>query len=149
MKTVTRLLVLTMLPCAVIAAEADNMSASATPETASVRIRTSDIQAWESIDDQNLLLTTRLNRQFHVTLERPCAHLEGGPRDNLLITDNTWLDDKGYIRIVDRDLLPMGTSSNGLSDTALRNARTGGTTCFVRHIEAKGKTARPQSSKDN
>ena len=149
MKTAARLIALMMLPCVVMAADADNMQTSNAAESASVRVRTSDIQAWESIDAQNLLLTTRLNRQFHVTLERPCAHLEGGPRDNLLITDNTWLDNKGYIRIVDRDLLPMGTSSNGLSDTALRNARTGGTTCFVRRIEAKGKTARPQSSKDN
>ncbi len=116
-------------------------------KSSSVRIRTSDIYSWTSDDDHKLVLTTKRREQFLIEFERPCFNLSLGPNSNALITDTSWLDSHGSVRVLNRDHLPPGHFSDfgGGSFRMATNAYSA--YCPIKDITALGKKARAGKAK--
>lgn len=105
------------------------------------RIRVSDIDSWKSDNDSSMVLTTKWRDQYLVEFERRCGNLKKGNRSYALVTDSTWLDRNGYIRLLDRDLNPnLFSDSPGFPIAMTINSRSN--FCPVKEITALGKKPR-------
>jgi hypothetical protein len=118
-------------PMVVIAKKTDN-----------VRIRTNDISSWRSDNDTSLVLTTKRRDQFLVEFSHRCFNLHRGPSSNALITDESWLDRNGYIRLLDRDLLPSNQLVDRNGGDFLMQMKSRSNLCAIKDITALGKKPR-------
>lgn len=115
-------------------------------KSSNVRIRTSDIYSWTSEDNHRLTVTTRRREQFLIEFERPCFNLKLGPRTNALITDTSWLDRNGYVRLLNRDHLPFGYFNDFGRSSFRMTTNAYSAYCPIKDITALGKKPRAQKS---
>jgi Family of unknown function (DUF6491) len=110
------------------------------PET--IRIRTNDIYSWTSDNDTSMVLTTKRRDQFLVEFGHRCFNLHRGPRSNALITEESWLDRNGHIRLLDRNLLPSNQLVDHNGGDFLMQMKSRSNLCVVKEITALGKKPR-------
>jgi len=104
-----------------------------------VRVRTSQIRSWSSDDNKRLVLTTIRRDQYLIEFERPCYNLKLGPSSNALITDTSWLDRNGSVRVMNRDHLPFGHLSDMRGGSFAMTANVYSSLCPIKDITALGK----------